>query len=157
MATFEPTVGPHQFADEGTINLWAPMPFVCPCSYLVLVPAYLYRPRYHLLHKIPANFHPLTFHPLTEEWGENRETHVGLTSLLGNFTPSAQRNCFVPTGFFDLSWWNTEFLTLPKGMTICHPNEFVQSHFLDGFLMKYLYMIYIIKNISGSVSSTVAG
>ena len=35
--------------------------------------------------------------------------------------------------------------TSPKGMTICHPNEFVQSHILDGFLIKYLYMIYIIK------------
>ena len=30
-------------------------------------------------------------------YGENQETHVGLTSLLGNFTPSAQHNCFVLT------------------------------------------------------------
>ncbi len=27
------------------------------------------------------------------------------------------------------------------GMTIDHSNEFVQSHFSDGFLMKYLNMI----------------
>ncbi len=52
MATSKPTLGPHQFADEGTINVWAPMPFVCPCSYLVLVLAYLYRPLYYLLHRV---------------------------------------------------------------------------------------------------------
>jgi hypothetical protein len=51
MASSKPTVGPHQFANEGRINLRAPMPFVCPCSYLVLIPAYLYRPLYHLLHR----------------------------------------------------------------------------------------------------------
>ena len=49
MATYKPTVGPHQIADEGTINVRAPMPFVCPFSYLVLILAYLYRPLYHLL------------------------------------------------------------------------------------------------------------
>jgi hypothetical protein len=52
MATSKPAVGPHQFADEGTINVRTPMPFVCSCSYLVLIPAYLYRPLYHLLHRV---------------------------------------------------------------------------------------------------------
>ncbi len=52
MANSKPTVGPHQFADVGTINLRAPMPFVCLCSYLILIPAYLYRPLYHLLHMV---------------------------------------------------------------------------------------------------------
>ena len=28
------------------------MPFVCPCFYLVLIPAYLYRSLYHLLHRV---------------------------------------------------------------------------------------------------------
>ena len=32
-----------------------------------------------------------------------------------------------------------------KGMTIDHSNEFVQSHFSDGFLMKYLNMIIYYK------------
>jgi hypothetical protein len=50
MATSKFTISLHQFTDEGTINVRAPMPFVCPCSYLVLIPAYLYRPLYCLLH-----------------------------------------------------------------------------------------------------------
>jgi hypothetical protein len=62
MAASKPTVGPHQFADEGTINLWAPMPFVCPCSHLVLIPVYLYRPLYHLLHKVRIERHMLGSH-----------------------------------------------------------------------------------------------
>jgi hypothetical protein len=45
-------VGPHQFADEDTISVRAPMPFVCLCSYQVLFLAYLYRPLYHLLHRV---------------------------------------------------------------------------------------------------------
>ena len=32
-----------------------------------------------------------------------------------------------------------------KGLTIRYMNEFVQSHFLDGFLMKYLIMIIYYK------------
>jgi hypothetical protein len=62
MATSKPTVGPHQFANEGIINLRAPMPFVCPCSYLVLIPAYLYRPLYHLLHRVRIERHILGSH-----------------------------------------------------------------------------------------------
>ncbi len=60
MATSKPTVGPHQFADEGTINVRALMPFVCPCS--LLIPAILYRPLYHLLHRVRIERHMLGSH-----------------------------------------------------------------------------------------------
>ena len=44
-----------------------------------------------------------------------------------------------------------------KGMTICHPNEFVQSHFLDGFLIKYLNMIIYYKIRQRFVEQLLAG
>ncbi len=49
MATSKSTIGFHQFANEGSINVRSLMPFVCLCSYLVQILAYLHRHLCHLL------------------------------------------------------------------------------------------------------------
>ena len=38
------------------------MPFVCPCSYLVLIPVYLYGPLYRLLHRVRIERHKSDLH-----------------------------------------------------------------------------------------------
>ena len=50
--------------------------------------------------------------------------------ILNEKSPIIYRCC---AALAEEGWW--------KGMTIQHSNEFVQSHFSDGFLMKYLNMI----------------
>ena len=59
MATSKPTVGP---TNSPILNAKVSMPSVCPCSYLVSFPVYLYRPLYHLLHRVRIEKHMSDLH-----------------------------------------------------------------------------------------------